>query len=137
MSAPIPTSPQAPRTRGSRLLHRLGQFAESTVASSAAAAISAAFLVVALWAPRATPWLTAFQSLAAAVTLVMVFALQHTQSRHQAALQRKLDEILRVLPGADPRLVRVEEATDDELVQLGEDHLRLRESALSGDEPVS
>ena len=125
MSAPVPTSPHASRTRGSRLLHRLGQFAESTMASTAAAVVSAAFLMLAVWAPRATPWLTAFQSLAAAVTLVMVFALQ-----------RKLDEILRVLPGADPRLVRVEEATDDELTQLGQDHLQLRHSALSSDDPA-
>ena len=136
MSAQIPAGPHASRTRGSRLLHRLGQFAESTMASTAAAVVSAAFLMLAVWAPRATPWLTAFQSLAAAVTLVMVFALQHTQSRHQAALQRKLDEILRVLPGADPRLVRVEEATDDELTQLGQDHLQLRHSALSSDDPA-
>jgi len=42
--------------------------------------------------------LTSFEALAAAVTLVMVFALQHTQMRQQAAVQRKLDEILRVLP---------------------------------------
>ena len=130
MTAPHPT-----RTRGSQALHLLGRFAESTLASTVAAAVSAAFLVAALWAPRATPWLTAFQSLAAAITLVMVFALQHTQSRHQAALQRKLDEILRVLPAADPRLLRVEEATDDELTQLGEEHGKIRARALSDEAP--
>jgi len=81
---------------GSRLLHQLGQASQSTAASTAAALISVVFLLGALLSPRATPWLTAFEALAAAVTLVMVFALQHTQARQQAALQRKLDEILRV-----------------------------------------
>jgi hypothetical protein len=31
----------------------------------------------------------------------MVFVIQHTQARHQAATQRKLDEIVRALPEAD------------------------------------
>jgi Low affinity iron permease len=42
-----------------------------------------------------------FQALVAALTLAMVFIIQHTQSRQEAATQRKLDEILRVPPDAD------------------------------------
>jgi low affinity Fe/Cu permease len=34
-----------------------------------------------------------------AVTLVMVFAIQHPQGREQAATQRKLDELIRALSG--------------------------------------
>ena len=123
----------AGRTRGSAALHRLGQVAESTAASSAAAAVSTVFLIAALLAPRATPWLTAFQSLAAAITLVMVFVVQHTQSRHTAALQRKLDEILRALPGADERLIHVEDAPDAELRALGDDHGKVRAQAVESD----
>lgn len=122
---------------GSRLLHKLGELSQSTAASSTAALVSAAFLLGALLAPRATPWLTAFEALAAAVTLVMVFALQHTQARQQAALQRKLDEILRVLPGADNRIVRVENASDPELAALAAEHTQVRQDALTrpgGDE---
>ena len=108
-----------PHPPGSRLLHKVGELAQSTPATVVAALTCVAFLLAALIAPRATPWLTAFEALAAAVTLVMVFALHHTQSRQQAALQRKLDEILRVLPGADSRLVQVETASDPELAELG------------------
>jgi len=75
----------------SRLLHKLGQLSAGPGASTVAALVSVAFLLGALIAPRATPWLTAFEALAASVTLVMVFALQHTQSRQQAAVQRKLE----------------------------------------------
>jgi low affinity Fe/Cu permease len=44
-------------------------------------------------------WETIFQTVVAALTLVMVFGIQHTQARHQRATQRKLDEILLALPG--------------------------------------
>jgi low affinity Fe/Cu permease len=52
--------------------------------------------------------LTWFEGIASAITLVMVFALQHTQTREQAALQRKIDELIRALPGADEGLVQLE-----------------------------
>jgi low affinity Fe/Cu permease len=100
-----------------------------------AAAVSLAFLIAALTAPRASPWLTAFEALAAAVTLVMVFALQHSQARQQIALQRKLDEILRVLPGADTRLVHFETGSVDAFEAVDERHselgARARECGLS------
>ena len=56
-----------------------------------------------------------FTTIAAAITLVMVFAIQHAQTRQQMALQIKLDEILRALPGTDERLVHIEIASDQEL----------------------
>ena len=52
------------------------------------------------------------------VTVVMLFAIQHLQSREQSATQRKLDEILRSLPGTDNRLIAVEERSDEELEVL-------------------
>jgi low affinity Fe/Cu permease len=59
-----------------------------------------------------------FTTFAAAITLVMVFVIQHTQSRQQLALQIKLDELLRALPQADDRLVHIEVGSDDELQEL-------------------
>jgi len=91
---------------------------------------STAFLLAALLLNGATLWLTSFEALAAAVTLVMVFALQHTQMRQQAAVQRKLDEILRVLPGADQRLLHLETAPRAELDALDERHGTVRDEAL-------
>jgi low affinity Fe/Cu permease len=112
----------------------LGAFSQSTAASSAAVLVSVGFLLAALLAPRATPWLTAFEALAAAVTLVMVFALQHTQARQQAAVQRKLDEILQSLPGADQRLVQVESAPEHELQDLADRHTQVRHDAVTASE---
>ena len=46
------------------------------------------------------------------MTTIMVFTIQHTQSREQAATQLKLDELIRALPGADDHLVHVEAGAD-------------------------
>jgi low affinity Fe/Cu permease len=69
-----------------------------------------------------------FQTLVSAVTLAMVFVIQHTQGREQAATQRKLDEILRALPEADNSMVTLEEAPDAEL-----DAARLTHREVRGD----
>jgi low affinity Fe/Cu permease len=63
-------------------------------------------------------WETAFAALCAAVTTIMVFTIQHTQTREQAATQLKLDELIRALPAADDRLVHVESGRDEELAEL-------------------
>jgi low affinity Fe/Cu permease len=64
--------------------------------------------------------------------LAMVFVIQHTQARQQSATQRKLDEILRALPGADNALLSLEHASDDELRATGESHRAIRQAALEG-----
>lgn len=71
-----------------------------------------------------------FQTLVAALTLAMVFLIQHTQSREQAATQRKLDEILQALPGADNTLLSLEHASDQELRDTRDTHQAIRQAAL-------
>jgi low affinity Fe/Cu permease len=71
-----------------------------------------------------------FQTLVAALTLAMVFVIQHTQAREQAATQRKLDEILQALPGADNSLLMLEHASDNELRATGDAHRGIRQAAL-------
>jgi len=124
------------RPWASRQLHRLNELSASSGATAAAAGVSTAFLLAALLLNGATLWLTSFEALAAAVTLVMVFALQHTQMRQQAAVQRKLDEILRVLPGADQRLLHLETAPQAELDALDERHGTVRDEALVDPAPA-
>lgn len=70
-----------------------------------------------------------FQTLVSAVTLVMVFVIQHTQAREQEATQRKLDELLRALPGADNAMVTLEEAPDAELEAARAAHREVRGDA--------
>jgi low affinity Fe/Cu permease len=67
-----------------------------------------------------TGWVNAFEVSVSAVTLGMVFAIQHTQEREQAATQRKLDELLRALPEADESLMMLEEASKEDLLDVEE-----------------
>lgn len=71
-----------------------------------------------------------FQTLVAALTLAMVFVIQHTQAREQAATQRKLDEILQALPGADYALLMLEHASHDELRATRDSHREILQAAL-------
>jgi low affinity Fe/Cu permease len=60
----------------------------------------------------------AFEISASSLTLVMVFAIQHTQGREQAATQRKLDELIRALPGANESLMMLEEASREMMLDV-------------------
>jgi low affinity Fe/Cu permease len=93
-----------------------------------AAAVS--WVVVSITTGVPARWETVFQALVAALTLTMVFVIQHTQARHQRATQRKLDEILHALPDADNSLITLEHASDAELHATGHEHRRRRQAAL-------
>ncbi|MHB8220894.1 MAG: low affinity iron permease family protein [Acidimicrobiales bacterium] len=71
-------------------------------------------------------WVAGFEVSASTVTIVMLFAIQHTQGREQAAVQRKLDEILRALPGADESLMMLEEAPPKVMHDLQEEQRDVR-----------
>lgn len=116
----------------SKQLHLLNELSASTTATTIAAVVTLGSLVAALLAPSAGKVLTAFEALASGVTLVMIFVVQHTQMRHQSALHRKLDELLRALPGADLRLLHVESAPQAELDALDERHRYVRAEAVEG-----
>jgi len=62
------------------------------------------------------------------ITLIMLFVIQHTQSRHQLVLQLKLDELIRASPQADDRVVKLEIAPDDELAKREQEQLAHHES---------
>jgi low affinity Fe/Cu permease len=71
-------------------------------------------------------WVAAFEISMAAVTLVMVFAIQHTQGREQAATQRKLDELIRATPGADEAFMMLEEAPQRFMLEVEDEQRGIR-----------
>ncbi len=57
----------------------------------------------------------------------MVFLIHNTQSRESAAIQLKLDELLRAATKARTSLVDLEDLSEEELEQLREEFRHLRE----------
>ena len=125
------TSP-SPELRGlSRGLHLLDSVTSRAVTAFLVMAVVIGFVVAIAVVGVNSNLQFAFTTGAAAITLVMVFVIQHTQGRQVLALQIKLDEILRAMPEADDRFVHVESGTDDELAELEsrlvEHHASVRE----------
>ncbi|TXH33085.1 MAG: low affinity iron permease family protein [Rhodospirillaceae bacterium] len=52
------------------------------------------------------------------VTFLMVFLIQNTQNRDGAAIQAKLDELIRALEGARNHFVGIEHLTEEELEEI-------------------
>lgn len=78
-------------------------------------------------------WVAGFEVFVSAITLVMVFAIQHTQGREQAATQRKLDELIRALPGADESLMMLEEAPRALMLDVENEQRDARSTSLETD----
>ena len=63
------------------------------------------------------------------VTFLMVFLIQNTQNRDGAALQLKLDEIIRSLDGAHNAVLDLEELPEEELAKFREQYEQLARDA--------
>ncbi len=125
-----------PRTRhlsrGSRLLHRIDHLSSLPATSLVVAAGLIASISLGASAGFSTGWETGFGAGTSVVTLLMVFVIQHTQSREQAATQRKLDELLRALPDAEPALMMLEEAPEHELREVENVQRRFKDGVQYG-----
>jgi low affinity Fe/Cu permease len=92
------------------LLSRADRYASRPAAAVLVVAVAVAWLIVSIGAGFPAQWETVFQTVVAALTLAMVFVIQHTQARYQRATQRKLDEILLAMPGTDNSLLTLDRA---------------------------
>jgi low affinity Fe/Cu permease len=52
------------------------------------------------------------------ITFVMVFLIQNTQNRDSAAMQLKLDELIRAIDGAHNGLLDLEELSGEDLARI-------------------
>jgi low affinity Fe/Cu permease len=88
-------------------------------------AVVIAVLSVLAWGLVAGPllhfsdrWQTAAQTATAVVTFLMIFCVQHTQSKDDAAMQAKLDELIRVIDSARNELIGIERADHGDIQEL-------------------
>jgi low affinity Fe/Cu permease len=94
-----------------------------------------ALLVVLAWAISgplfhwSDTWQLVINTGTTVVTFLMVFLIQSTQNRDAEAVQVKLDELLRISPGAHNMLMDLEELEEEELERIRAVYIKLAEKA--------
>ena len=97
-----------------------------------------ALFVVVVWAVTgpifhwSDTWQLVINTGTTIVTFLMVFLIQSTQNRDSEAVQVKLDELLRITPGAHNVLLDLEELDERDLEKLRAAYCRLAEEARRG-----
>jgi low affinity Fe/Cu permease len=66
----------------------------------------------------ADTWQTLISTTTAIITFLMVFLIQNTQNRDGAAVQAKLDELIRALEPAKNKFIGIEKRTIEEVHEL-------------------
>ena len=102
------------------------------------ASFALAVLVIAGWAITgpifhfSDTWQLIVNTGTTIITFLMVFLIQSTQNRDAEAVHIKLDELLRVTPGAHNALLNLEELEESELDRLRAVYVHLAEQARKG-----
>ena len=112
------------RSLVSLLLSWVDRHASRPPAAVFVVTVAGAWIIVSVVAGFPARWETIFQTVVAALTLAMVFVIQHSQARHQRATQRKLDEILLAIPGTDNALLTLEHASGQRPAGDAQDRLK-------------
>ena len=99
----------------SRLLHAIDDWTSKAWIAGTLSIAGVLALVAAFVTGLSSPAVTVVTAVMQVVTLILIFAVQHTQARDQRATHRKLDELIATIPATDRRFIRLEQATDDEI----------------------
>jgi low affinity Fe/Cu permease len=121
------------------MMYRRSQFSNLAQWTSRAAGHPAAFAgalgIIVVWAilgpyfRYSDTWQLVINTGTTIVTFLMVFLVQNTQNRDSAAVQLKLDELIRAMQGAHNAFLDLEELTEEELGVIRSKYQALAERA--------
>jgi low affinity Fe/Cu permease len=137
-----PRDKAKPSNNGGGLTKLFGDVANKTSqAAGRASAFMVAAAVVIVWAVTgplfgySDTWQLVINTGTTIVTFLMVFLIQNSQNRDSAAIQVKLDELIRVST-AHNSFVGIEHLTDDELEEIRDRCERRAEAEKAGEASV-
>ena len=110
-----------------RFSKRTARSAGHPLAFAAAAAIVVGWVVVGPIFGFSNTWQLVINTATTIVTFLMVFLIQNTQNRDGAAVQLRLDELIRAVEGAHNGLLDLEELSEAELEAFREKYATLAE----------
>jgi low affinity Fe/Cu permease len=88
------------------------------------ATFAAAVIIILVWAASgplfgfSNTWQLVINTGTTIITFLMVFLIQNTQNRDGAAVQLKLDELIRTIDGAHNGFLDLEELSDEDLARI-------------------
>jgi low affinity Fe/Cu permease len=113
--------------------HGFASVAQNTAKlAGSSSAFAAACLITFVWLVTgpifhwSDTWQLVINTVTNIVSMLMVFIIQNTQNRESAALQLKIDELLRAARGAQNSFINLEEVSEGDL-----DDLKAKSAALA------
>lgn len=99
---------------------------------------ASAVLIILFWALTGSffhfsdTWQLVINTGTTIVTFLVVFLVQNTQNRDSAAIQLKLDELIRAMNGAHNSILDIENMTEQHLDEIKERYEKLAQNAREG-----
>jgi low affinity Fe/Cu permease len=107
----------------------IAQYAGHPTAFTAAVVLIVVWLVAGPLFGFSNTWQLVINTATTIVTFLMVFVIQNTQNRDGAAIQIKLDELVRAVDGAHNGLLDLEELNEAEIEAFRKKYLELAAEA--------
>jgi low affinity Fe/Cu permease len=112
-----------------RFAKATSRFTGHPIAFAAAALVIVGWIVSGPIFGFSDTWQLVINTATTIVTFLMVFLIQNTQNRESAAIQLKLDELIRSSRGAHNGLLDLEELSESELDAFRERYVQMAEAA--------